>query len=80
MFTKQTIAKRGKLNEDFRAVFSIAPHHNSDKVDLARAAFDSVRSLSISIIVLFELKTKTKKATLWNSIFDFLAIRYNYYG
>ena len=39
MFTKQTIAKRGKLNEAFRAVFSIAPHHNSDRVDLARAAF-----------------------------------------
>lgn len=71
MFTKQTIAKRGKLNEDFRAVFSIAPHHNSDKVDLARAAFDSVRSLSISIIVLFELKKKKKKSYSMEQYFRF---------
>lgn len=81
MFTKQTIAKRGKLNEDFRAVFSIAPHHNSDKVDLARAAFRFSSKVEHFNNCPFRTKNKKKKkATQWNSIFDFLAIRYNYYG
>lgn len=81
MFTKQTIAKRGKLNEDFRAVFSIAPHHNSDKVDLARAAFRFSSKVEHFNNCPFRTKKKEKKkATQWNSIFDFLAIRYNYYG
>lgn len=71
MFTKQTIAKRGKLNEDFRAVFSIAPHHNSDKVDLARAAFRFSSKVEHFNNCPFRTKNKNKKSYSMEQYFRF---------